>query len=120
MKFTKTHEWVEKKEGVYLVGITDHAQRALSDIVFVDLPSIGKEVSVGESLLAIESVKSASDVYAPLAGKVVEVNDRLATEPELVNTSPEADGWLVKMQDNGDFDDSSLLSAEEYQKITAE
>ncbi|MCW3476616.1 glycine cleavage system protein GcvH [Limobrevibacterium gyesilva] len=96
-RFTKDHEWVRLEDGIAVVGITDHAQEALGDIVFVELPEPGREVAEGEACAVVESVKAASDVYAPLAGKVVENNQAVVDDPSLVNRAPTADGWFFKL-----------------------
>ncbi len=98
MHFTKDHEWFRVEGDEATVGITDHAQQALGDITFVDLPKVGKVVSAHDSLLVVESVKAASDVFAPVAGTVSAVNEKLASSPELINQSACADGWLCKLK----------------------
>jgi len=98
MKFTKDHEWIRLDGDVATVGITDHAQTALGDVVFVDLPEVGRIVSAGEACAVVESVKAASDIYAPISGKVVEVNHALADNPGLVNASPLVDGWFFRLE----------------------
>lgn len=97
-KFTTSHEWVRSDGDVVTVGITDHAQTALGDVVFVDLPEVGREVGANEALAVVESVKAASDVYAPLAGRVVEANGRLTEDPSLVNHDPTGEGWFYKLE----------------------
>jgi glycine cleavage system H protein len=114
-KYTKTHEWIDTDNG--LVGITNHAQEELGDIVFVDLPEIGKEVKKGDVLLSIESVKAASDIYAPVSGKIVEVNSELDASPELVNEDAEGKGWLVKIEILNPDELDELLTKEEYEKF---
>lgn len=96
--FTKDHEWLKVEGDEATVGITDHAQQALGDITFVDLPKVGKVVKARDSLLVVESVKAASDVYAPVAGTVSAVNDKLVSTPELINQSAHDDGWLCKLK----------------------
>jgi glycine cleavage system H protein len=96
-RFTKDHEWVRLDDGIAVVGITDHAQVALGDIVFVELPEPGREVEEGEAIAVVESVKAASDVYAPLAGRVVEHNQAIIDDPALVNRDPAGDGWFFKI-----------------------
>src|SRR5262245_50045620 len=97
-RYTKTHEWVRAEGEEMVVGITDHAQAELTDIVFVDLPAVGKAVGAGESVLVLESVKTVADVYAPAAGSVVAVNESLKAHPELVNREPYAGGWLFRIR----------------------
>ena len=106
MKFSKDHEWVRLEGDVATVGITDHAQTALGDVVFVDLPEVGRTVETNESCAVVESVKAASDVYAPLAGKITEVNDGLSSNPGAINADPTGEGWFFKMTlaDAGEFD----------------
>lgn len=117
LKYTETHEWVKEKNGKAVVGITDHAQSELTDIVFVELPEIGKEVKKGDELCVVESVKSVSEIYAPVSGKIVDVNKKLDDSPETVNESPYDDGWLVELEIKDDSEIGSLLDAESYKKI---
>lgn len=113
-RFLKSHEWAEKQGTEVVIGITDHAQSELSDVVFVDLPQVGKVLEKGKSFMAVESVKAASDIYAPMSGKVVAVNDALKDSPEKVNQAAESDGWLVRISPSnpGEFD--GLLSEADY------
>lgn len=97
-KYTKDHEWVRMDGGVATVGITDHAQNALGDVVFVDLPEVGRVVVANEPIAVVESVKAASDVYAPIAGKIVEVNAALGDNPGTINSAPTTDGWFFKIE----------------------
>ncbi len=97
-KYTTSHEWVRLDGDVATIGITDHAQTALGDVVFVDLPEVGREVGANEACAVVESVKAASDVYAPLAGRVVEANERLSEDPSLVNRDPTGEGWFYKLE----------------------
>ena len=97
-KYTTSHEWVRLEGDVATVGITDHAQTALGDVVFVELPEVGREVGANEACAVVESVKAASDVYAPLAGRVVEANGRLAEDPGLINRDPAGEGWFYKLE----------------------
>jgi glycine cleavage system H protein len=98
LRFTKDHEWIRLEGDVATIGITDHAQTALGDVVFVDLPEAGREVTEGESVAVVESVKAASDVYAPVAGRVLESNAALSENPALVNSSPTGEGWFFKLE----------------------
>jgi glycine cleavage system H protein len=98
LRFTKDHEWIRLEGDVATVGITDHAQTALGDVVFVDLPEAGRDVTEGEAIAVVESVKAASDVYAPVAGRVVESNAALAENPALVNSDPTGEGWFFKLE----------------------
>lgn len=115
MKFTDTHEWINVKDGVGTVGVTDYAQKELGDIVYVELPKVGSMVKKGQEVVVLESTKAAADVYSPISGKILEVNNALKTASELVNNSPEADGWLYKISaaDPAEFD--ALLDKESYQ-----
>jgi glycine cleavage system H protein len=117
LKYTKEHEWIKIKEDIAVIGITDHAQAELTDIVFVELPEIGKELKKGEELCVIESVKSVSELYAPLNGKVVKVNDKLDDSPEIINESPYDDGWLVELKIADKSEVNDLLDAEAYKKL---
>lgn len=113
LQYTRSHEWVRMEEGVATVGITDHAQEELGDVVYVELPEAGATVEAGESFGNIESVKAVSDLYAPVGGEVVEVNEALGDAPEKVNEDPYGGGWLVKIRVSGE---GELLSAEEYEQ----
>jgi len=115
-RYSETHEWVAVDGRVATVGITDFAQSQLGDVVFLELPRKGQRLATGEAFGVIESVKAASDLYAPLAGTVVEVNERLAANPELVNTDPLGEGWLIKVEVEGGLPDS-LLDEAAYQKL---
>lgn len=116
-RFTKDHEWVRLEGGIATVGVTDHAQEALGDIVFVELPKPGREVSEGEAVAVVESVKAASDVYAPLSGRITESNDAVVDEPALVNRAADSDAWFFRMElaDPTAFDD--LLDEDAYQAL---
>ena len=113
-KYTKDHEWVRLEGGVAIIGITDHAQTALGDVVFVELPEAGREVAAEEAIAVVESVKAASDVYAPIAGKVVAVNDALVDNPSLANTAPTADGWFFKIEAADPAAVEALMSEADY------
>jgi len=119
LKYTKTHEWVKIEGAQALVGITDHAQHALGDITFVDLPAVGKRLRQFQELGVIESVKAASDLYAPLAGVVAEVNPRLQEAPELVNQDPYGQGWLCRLSEVDSAGLDGLLSAAQYEELIA-
>lgn len=116
LKYTKEHEWIKIKDDIAVVGITDHAQAELTDIVFVELPEAGKEVKKGEELCVVESVKSVSEIYAPLSGKIVKVNSKLDDSPEIINESPYDDGWLVELEITDKSEVNSLIGAETYKK----
>jgi len=113
-RYAKSHEWAQASGAEVVVGISDHAQAELTDIVFVELPPIGKTVAAGDGILVLESVKTVADVYAPVAGTVVAVNDALKAHPELVNHEPYAGGWLVRLRPNAPFDGAGLLDAAGY------
>lgn len=115
LKYASTHEWVrDEGNGIYTVGITEHAQGLLGDMVFVDLPDVGDEFDAGEDVAVAESVKAASDIYAPITGEVVEINEDLEGSPELVNSDPFHDGWLFKIKTDDTSDLDQLLDAEGY------
>ena len=113
-KYTKEHEWVEVEGDTATVGITNHAQESLGDIVFIDLPTVGKEVKSNEELCVIESVKAASDIYAPIDGEVIEINNNLNDDASIVNQDPEKDGWIFKMKMADPNQYNNLMTLEEY------
>ena len=115
-RFTETHEWVDVDAGVATIGITDFAQSQLGDVVFLELPRQGRKLTAGEAFGVIESVKAASDLYAPVAGTVLEVNEQLASNPELVNKDPLGEGWLIKVQADGGLPDT-LLDQAAYDRL---
>jgi glycine cleavage system H protein len=115
-RYTKEHEWVRVDGGTAVVGLTDHAQKELGDIVYVDLPKVGSRVEQGKTLGSVESVKAVSDIFAPVSGEVLEVNEMLATTPEKLNEDPHGAAWLVKIKLSAPDEVSRLLSAEDYQK----
>ena len=115
--YTETHEWVTVDDGVATVGITDFAQAQLGDVVFLELPRVGKLLEAGDSFGVVESVKAASDLYSPVAGSVVEVNESLNTSPEQVNQDPYGEGWLIRVRLNGDVGES-LLDEAGYKAMT--
>jgi glycine cleavage system H protein len=119
LKYTKSHEWLRTlADGTVEVGITDHAQHALGDLVFVEVPEAGRAVKAGEPCAVVESVKAASDVYAPLTGEVTAGNPRLSAEPETVNTDPYGEGWLLRLRPApGALAAAALMSAADYQKL---
>src|SRR5579863_1784788 len=120
LRYTKQHQWVRLTDNVGLIGITDYAQHELGDIVYVDLPRVGTKVEQGKTMGSVESVKAVSDLYSPLSGEVVEINDALATAPEKLNESPHGDGWLVKVRLSSPSEIQGLLSAADYAKYVAE
>lgn len=115
MKFTETHEWIEVKDGIGTVGISDHAQKELGDIVYVELPKVGKTVKEGEEAAVLESTKAAADVYAPVSGTIVEVNTSLTAASETINKSAEKEGWLFKIKLNSPQELDKLMDAKDYQ-----
>ena len=117
LRYTKDHEWAKVEGARVRVGITDHAQHELTDVVFVELPSVGKVVKQGEELGVVESVKAASEIYAPVSGKVVEVNKVLEDKPEIVNQSPYGDGWIVVLEVANPVEEKSLMDAVAYRKL---
>jgi glycine cleavage system H protein len=114
LKYAKSHEWVRLAGDVATVGITDHAQHELTDVVFVELPALGRQVRAGDACAVVESVKTASDIYSPLAGEIIEVNRAVADNPALVNTEPYAGGWIWKIKLSRPDELNTLLSAEQY------
>lgn len=120
LRYTKEHEWVDLEGKRAKVGITDHAQSELGDIVFVELPSLGKVVKKGEGLATVESVKAVSDIYAPLSGKVIEVNSPLDSSPETINQDPHGAGWLVVLEVTDSSQVKDLLDASAYERYLAE
>ncbi|HDA9554422.1 TPA: glycine cleavage system protein GcvH [Listeria innocua] len=114
--YTEEHEWVKAEDGSYIIGITDFAQDQLGDIVFVELPEVGDTVTKGDSIGSIESVKTVSDFYAPVTGKVVAVNETLEDEPELINSNPYDTGWILKITEVEEADVTALLSSDDYEK----
>ncbi|HNQ70897.1 MULTISPECIES: glycine cleavage system protein GcvH [Mesotoga] len=115
-KYAATHEWVSVEGKTATVGISDHAQDHLGDIVYVDLPEVGKSYKKGDVFCTIESVKAASDIYAPVSGKVVEVNEELDSSPEKINDDAEGEGWIAKMEISNESELDSLMDLEAYKK----
>ena len=115
-KYQESHEWTRPDGDLFVVGISDHAQESLGDVVFVDLPEVGATFKKGEVFGVVESVKAASDLYCPLSGEVVAVNDALAKGPEAVNQEPYGNGWMVKLKASAPSEWEGLLSAEDYQR----
>jgi glycine cleavage system H protein len=116
--YTSEHEWLRREDdGSVTVGITDHAQASLGDLVYVELPDVEQEVQSGGDMAVVESVKAASDVYAPIDGTVVAVNEVLADDPEKINVDPYGDGWIVRLRPGDDFDGGDLLTPDAYQSL---
>lgn len=121
LRYTKTHEWVRVMDDGHIeVGITDHAQQMMGDMVYVELPEVGATVSSGDEIAVVESVKAASDVYAPVSGEIAEVNTTLSDAPETVNREPYGDGWMFRIRPDDDGELGELLDADDYAKIEAE
>ena len=121
LKYASSHEWVRLEgDGTVTVGISDHAQDALGDVVFVELPELGAQLAAGDEAGVVESVKAASDIYAPVGGEVVEINESLEDSPENVNSDPYSDGWFFRLQIEDPSELENLLSAEDYDALCAE
>jgi glycine cleavage system H protein len=120
LKYSREHEWVRVEDGVFVVGITAYAAEQLGDVTYVELPERGRKVVKGEPLAAVESVKAANDIFAPLGGEVIEVNTELAQMPELVNQSPYEAGWFLKLAEVNASELGSLLSAQQYEAFIRE
>lgn len=117
LKYVKTHEWIKIDDEIATIGVTDHAQSLLGDIVFVDPPEIGQAIDINAECAVVESVKSASDIYSPLTGEVTEINDLLADTPELINQDPYGAGWIYKVKISNTNELSQLLDASAYQQV---
>jgi glycine cleavage system H protein len=116
--YTTEHEWLRREEdGSVTMGVTDHAQAALGDLVYVELPEVGQDVDSGGDMAVVESVKAASDVCAPIDASVVAVNEELADDPEKINADPYGDGWIVRLQPNESIDESALMTPDAYQEL---
>ena len=119
--YTNDHEWLRREsDGSVTVGITEHAATALGDLVYVELPELDLDVEAGGEMAVVESVKAASDVYAPVAGKVVAINEELADDPEKINADPYGDGWIVRMELSDGLDESEMMSPDAYQELLDE
>ena len=115
LKYAKSHEWVRVSGTVATVGITDHAQHELTDVVFVELPEVGRQVKAGEACAVVESVKTANDIYSPVSGEIIEVNKAVVADPALVNSAPYADGWFYKVKLSNSAEVNALLGPDQYQ-----
>jgi glycine cleavage system H protein len=119
--YTNDHEWLRREsDGSVTVGITEHAATSLGDLVYVELPEVGQDVDAGGEMAVVESVKAASDVYAPIAGSIDAVNDELADDPEKINADPYGDGWIVRMTPSDAIDESELMTPDDYQQLLDE
>lgn len=118
LKYAQSHEWIRSEgNGEYTIGITEHAQELLGDMVFVDLPDVGREVTAGDDCAVAESVKATSDIYAPLSGEIIAVNEELEGSPELVNSAPYGEGWLFRIKANNESELDGLLDLAGYQEL---
>ncbi len=121
LRYTTEHEWLRPEEdGSVTIGITDHAQSALGDLVYVELPEVGQDLETGGEMAVVESVKAASDVYAPVSGSVLAVNEELADDPEMINADPYGDGWIIRMHPAGGFDPGDTMDPDTYQALLDE
>ncbi|MCS7201241.1 MAG: glycine cleavage system protein GcvH [Dictyoglomus sp.] len=119
-KYSKEHEWVKIEGKEAMIGITYYAQKELGDVVYVELPELGKEIKQGEVIATLESVKTASEVYSPLSGKIIKINEKLKDKPELINEDPYNNGWIVVLEISNPQEYNNLLSCEEYKKFIEE
>ena len=115
-KYSKDHEWILIENEIAIIGITDHAQESLGDIVFIELPKVGRLVNTGDQVGVVESVKAASDLFAPISGEIIEVNNELTNSPQLMNSDPENSGWYMKIKLNNISESKKLMNFEEYIK----
>ena len=120
LRYTETHEWVSLNGNKARIGVTDHAQKEISDVVFVELPKAGKKVNAKDSVMVVESVKAAFDIYAPLSGTVVTANEKLQAKPELVNQSPLGDGWLYELECSNPAEFEKLLTEAQYKSVSSQ
>lgn len=120
LKYTKEHEWIKVENGSGIVGITHYAQEQLGDIVFVELPNVGRKVNKMEAVAVVESVKAASDIYTPVSGEIIEVNEELNSSPNLINEDPYGKGWIFRIKFTEPKELDELLSAEEYERLITE
>ena len=119
-KFTKEHEWVEKVDQIIIIGITEFAQDQLGDIVSIELPKVGSSFKQNDAMAIIDSVKASSDIYSPVDGEITETNEKLLEQPELINQSPNEEGWILKMKPNNPEQLNSLLSKEQYDNLVGQ
>lgn len=114
MKYTRTHEWVKVTDGIAYVGITDHAQKELGDIVYVELPKVGNRLKSGDASAVLESTKAAADFYSPVGGEIIEINEQLKNDSGLINRSPEAEGWIYKLKNVNPSEIDQLMNFDDY------
>ncbi len=119
-KFTKEHEWIEKSDQIIIVGITEFAQDQLGDIVSIELPQVSSSFKQNDVMIIIDSVKASSDIYCPVDGEIIEINEKLLEHPELINQSPHEEGWIVKIKPNNPEQIDSLLSKEQYDELVGQ
>ena len=119
-KFTKEHEWIEKVDQIIIIGITEFAQDQLGDIVSIELPEVGNSFKQNDAMAIIDSVKASSDIYSPVDGEITETNEKLLEQPELINQSPNEEGWILKMKPNNPEQLNSLLSKEQYDTLVGQ
>lgn len=119
-KFTKEHEWVEKVDQIIIIGITEFAQDQLGDVVSIELPKVGSSFKQNDAMAIIDSVKASSDIYSPVDGEITETNEKLLEQPELINQSPNEEGWILKMKPNNPEQLNSLLSKEQYNNLVGQ
>ena len=117
MKYTDDHEWIKIDSDLAIVGITDFAQSELGDIIFVEFPNIGESVNQKDTIGTLEAVKTVADIYSPLSGEIIEINEQLESNPELINEDPYNNGWILKIKINDDNEINSLLSGDDYRKL---
>lgn len=121
LRYSKSHEWVRKEsDGIFTIGVTDHAQKQLGDIVFIELPDVGSQVDANDEVAVVESVKTASDVYSPLTGELIEINKELRKDPALINRDPYGDGWIYRIRPNNENEVNELLNATDYESLMQE
>lgn len=118
LQYTRTHEWVKKDQDTFVIGITDHAQTMLGDLVYVELPEVETSLDGGQECAVVESVKAAADVYCPIPGEVIEINDAVIENPQLINEDPYGKGWLIRVRPHDQIS-ASFLNADEYSKVVA-
>lgn len=119
MKFTDSHEWIKVEEGIGVVGITGHAKRELGEVVYIELPSVGKQIKSGEEVVVLESTKAAADIYSPVSGEIIEINQDLGHSPDKLNECPETEGWLYKIKLSEQSELEKLLDKQQYKALVS-